>query len=71
MAISLVFKDDENHELELYANTELKLHIRIEHDGLPALWINLGKTEAIKLSKEIKKQIHIINTAEKKGGNNG
>ncbi len=71
MAVDLIFKDDQSNELQLFATLKNDLFIEIRCDDLTTGWIILSKQDAIKLSKELKKQINVINVAEKSGGSNG
>ena len=70
MAVSLLFKgtdDSETNEtcLELNATEKKELHVSIKGDAIQHVY--LTKIDAIKLSKELKKQINLISLYEKKG----
>ena len=58
MPVNLVFTD-EHASLTLYVNAQKKLYIGIESDMIET--IALTKQDAIKLSKELKKQKNILN----------
>ncbi len=49
-----------NSKLRAYYNAENELYIEIEHDDYPASYVCLDKETAIKLAKEIRKQISFI-----------
>jgi len=59
MAVELVFKDKDDNEMQLYASDKNELYIRIGR-GKDLKWISLSKSDAIKFSKEVKKQINFI-----------
>ena len=73
MAVHLIFYGSENsqtqdHELKLYANHENEIYIDIDIPEINSSFIALDKETAIKLSKELRKQIAIINEIEKNNG---
>ena len=47
-------------KLQVRANTFGEIFIQIEMDGIPAAFICLDKETAIKLAKELRKQISFI-----------
>ena len=49
-----------NSKLRAYHNSSNELFIEIEHDDCPAAFVCLDKETAIKLAKEIRKQISFI-----------
>lgn len=51
-----------NSKLRVYYNTrnELYIEIEIEDGDMPNSYVCLGKQEAIKLSKEIRKQVSFL-----------
>lgn len=53
-----------NSKLRAYCNAENELYIEIEHDDYPSSHICLDKETAIKLAKEIRKQISFIKDEE-------
>ena len=50
----------EDHSLQVYANYRNELFFSIEMDGFPESFICLDKSTAIKLSKELRKQIALL-----------
>ena len=48
------------HELKVFCNSCNDIYISIEHPEFPASFICLDKSTAIKLSKELRKQIALI-----------
>ncbi len=69
MAVNLIFSGEENeNELQVFV-CENRLYVQVS-DGSVFFWVGLSKQDAFKFSKEIKKQINIINRLEK-GVDNG
>lgn len=64
--VKLVFigselSETQEHELMCYHNTQDEIYISIDHGDYPPSFICLNKATAVKLSKELKKQIGYIN----------
>ena len=64
MAVSLLFKGTDSSgtdstKLELFANTRNEIYVQIEDSNL-GQHLCLSKEDAIRLSKELKKQLNII-----------
>lgn len=63
--VSLLFygterSETDHHELEVILNTHNEIFISIESEGAPGEHICLDKLTAIRLHKELKKQISYI-----------
>ena len=58
-----------DHELECFVNSSNEIFISIETHSFPASYICLDEHTAIKLSKELRKEIAILK--QNKGGDNG
>jgi len=63
--VRLIFGGAENsgtndHSLELYVNYRNELFISIDMESMPEAFICLDKSTAIKLSKELRKQIALL-----------
>ena len=56
----LVFIGEQEEELLLYANDSNKIFICIEMGDFPSRFITLNKATAIKLAKELRKQISYL-----------
>lgn len=55
----------ENHKLEVYANLSNEIFIEMDaSDDLHSCFITLDKSTAIKLSKELRRQIALLNNEE-------
>ena len=55
----------ENHKLEVYANLSNEIFIEVDaNDGLHNCFITIDKSTAIKLSKELRRQIALLNDEE-------
>lgn len=67
MAVELKFVDGDS-ELQVFATTDNTICVQID-DGeiIRYQCVMLSRDDAIKLSKELKKQINIINTNIKEG----
>lgn len=59
----------ENHELQIYCNIDNEIFIVINELNDDSKFITLDKSTAIKLHRELKKQISFIENEE--GGSNG
>jgi hypothetical protein len=69
MAVKLIFNGSkisktEDHELKLYANNKNEIFVDIDIPEFSNSFIVLDKETAIKLSKELRKQIAIISENE-------
>jgi len=53
-------RSDIKSKLRVWYNSENELYIEIEHEDSPAGYICLDKETAIKLAKEIRKQISFL-----------
>jgi hypothetical protein len=63
--VQLVFYGSEKsetteHELRCFCNTHNEMFIGIREKDSPEIWISLEKKTAIKFSKELRKQIALI-----------
>jgi len=59
--VKLVFVGTDNEtELQVFANNENNIFIDIQTEGYPHSFITLNRATAIKLSKELKKQISYL-----------
>jgi hypothetical protein len=63
--VHIIFKgtvksDTQEHELELFCNNSNEIFIQIENEGYPPSFICLNEETAVKLSKELKKEIAIL-----------
>ena len=63
--VTLIFNGSEisetsETELKLYANKRNEIFISIDDYSMPPMYICLDKSTAIKLSKELRKQIALI-----------
>ena len=66
MSFSLVFKDNEQRELEVFATVDNTLRVVISDNCLA--WYELNKSDAIKLVKELKKQIGSLSWEDENEG---
>lgn len=54
-----------DHELQIFANSYNEIFIQIDaKDSFPESWMCLDKATAIKLHRELKKQISFLNDQE-------
>lgn len=63
--VELIFYGSEKYEttetqLRCFCNTRNEIFIGIEENASPEIWITLDKQTAIKFSKELRKQIALI-----------
>jgi hypothetical protein len=49
-----------DHELRCFCNTKQEIFIGIKEEAAPEIWIALDKKTAIRFSKELRKEIALI-----------
>lgn len=52
--------NSQNRHLNCFCNDQNEIYISIEQYACPEIWVALDKATAIKLSKELRKQIALI-----------